>query len=444
MYTYISNNNKLGSSEQTYLIKSNKASGLLLYTVIFLIITCKCATNTYLLFFSWSAGIMSLIYNLITIGLVFTLPVWFYKTCCIQSMKKLLMPLYFLLAIIIIKHILLIAEYGGIGFLSPSFRLPVIQFQEGFYFINLTRWLSIGSLIMWIVYEIDSKKKLNHCLKLAMIALLIPIILMLLLRPELIGVRKVSIGDINFGGGFWNIGVRAFLAFGWLWLLMYFDKSQANRRFFLFGTIIVVLSGLFGISRSILVAVFLGILFFILFNIKSTRPIKLLIIAAMCVSVTYIILGNGIIDNFSNRFSSFNAISTFEEEIRFITWKNYLNNINNYWLLGAPMGSYFIYAIPPKFCSPHSSPLFWFVQYGIFALISYIALLLNIVSKSKALVDRDTANNILIYIITYVCLTFINEVGYYTIESYIGIAFILSLINICMNNQSQLLSSDSS
>ncbi|WP_165835539.1 O-antigen ligase family protein [Ruminiclostridium sufflavum] len=378
---------------------------------------------------------MSIIYNITTLGLAFTLPIWFYKTSCAKKARVLLIPLYLLLLVIILKHVLLAAEYGGPGFLSPSFFLPYPGFPEGFYFINLSRWLSIGSLMMWIVYEVDSKNKLNQCLKVSSIAILLPIILMIVRRPDLIGFRQVSIDDVNFGGGFWNLGVRAFLAFGWLWLLMYFDKSQPNRILFLASAVTVILSGLFGISRSALIAISIGLLFYVLFNTKSARPLKIIAAVVICLSLMYLLSGASIIDNFIARFGSLNDIMTIEEEPRYVIWKNYLYNINEYALIGAPIGSYLKYAIPPKYCSPHSSPLFWFVQYGMFGLISYLSLFWNTVSKALSIKEKDTSRNIIIWLVTYMCLTFINEVGYYTIESYIGLALILALVKICLTVQ---------
>ncbi len=416
--------------------KSQKTTKTLLCTVVFLLITCRTATETYWLFFSWSAGLLSLISNAISLGLLFTLPFWFYKTCSIKKLRELLMPLYLLLLIIVLKHIVLIAEYGGLGFLSPSFYSSYPNFPEGFYIMGLQRWLTIGSLIMWIVYEIDSKAILNKCLKVSAIAFLIPIILMIVCRPDLIGLRLVLVDNVFFGGGFWNIGVRGFLAFGWLWILMYFDKSQSNRKLFLAAAIISVVSGCFGVSRAIIVSVSMAILFYILFNIKSTRPIKVILTVAICVFAVYLFFGNTFIDAFIDRFKNLNDVSSLEEESRFLIWKSYLSNISDYLFFGAPIGSYFRYAIPPKFCSPHSSPMLWLVQYGVFALIAYLSLLWKIVRNSK-LLNKDISHNILLWLITYISITFINESGYFTTETYIGLALVFSTINIYLSEQKE-------
>jgi hypothetical protein len=265
---------------------------------------------------------------------------------------------------------------------------------------------------------------------------LIPIVFAIILHPEYIGLRESRISGITFSGSVWNIGVMVFGSFLWLIFSQYNEFTRVNKLISIISVMLFVSSGLFGLSRTLIVMMIASIGYYIIRRSKNKNWVFIVFSVAVTFGL-FITIESSLWDEILYRFGDSTAGVS---NVRLLLWPGYLTNLNEFWIIGAPIGSIYRYywniTYGARNFLPHSSIINFFVRFGIIAVIGYLSILIQyffgLSNSSSALKNK----RIILQsgCIAYVSLAFINQTGYQESIFWITFGLVFALIKI-ENNQ---------
>lgn len=341
-------------------------------------------------------------------------------------------PAIWLAGIIALKLISLVLITGSTDILKQeyySIYASGTNDESGFYFGEISAWTRNLGVLLFLFYYVNSSQRLISCIIAAMVAFFIPGFLVAFARPELLGERESILDGLNFAGSVWNLGVRAFSSLAWLFIALYPRLSVTKK---LIGSIVLfafIFLGIASLSRTFIVLIVLGGVSYLYFARKSYLWIFSFSILMLVGVILAMVWGDSLIfDAFSGRFSE-----AQNGNIRLLIWASYLSNISDYFLFGAPEGSYYLYFSDSSF-APHSVLLNWLVQYGIFALGSFLIMLSAIWRKFHKASDEHLSLCLKIWVLTYAGLSFINQTGFSGNEFYVAFGILFATIKVFNNH----------
>lgn len=385
---------------------------------------------------------ISLLGDLVHGTLVLSLPMWLYAVAISRKQRKeFIFPIMALLITVLMNSVLVIIGEGSVTAFGTNYPMMVAgEIRYGVYLQELLNWLRNFSVLFLLLWTTNSFQALHRALLICAIAFTLPMMLLVVMRPDLIGMRRTFIDGIVFGGSIWNIGVRAFISCGWLWVCQLQTQSMTLRAKLVYiGAILLTLvTGLAGVSRAFLVGLIMSVLVFLLHIRKNGRLVTGFIVATSIFILVLVILGDYVIQHYLDRFTAINPLEG--GNTRTLIWKSYLSNFKEYWHFGVLRGGIHQYGPPPMFYSPHSAPLSWLVRYGLFAMGAYIGLLLILWQLIRKI--RLGGNNqgvfLSAWVVAYVSVSFMNETGFETVETFIGMALTMALVNLLLQQPNLL------
>lgn len=249
-------------------------------------------------------------------------------------------------------------------------------------------------------------------------------IIPLLFFPEMIGSRISHINGFTFNGSFWNASVIAYISIGWLLVyLASIESSRLKRNILLLLFIIFVLGSLAGLSRASLLSFLISLFVYL---IASNQFRKYIRVTVFLVIIFFVII-NFFPEAFGNFSQRLDGGIDIEEEGRIKIWKDYIEDIPSYFLIGELEGDYKRYSVTGH--GPHSVFLNWFTQYGILGFIGFIVLLIGVlisIFKVNKNMPRKAAP-LYAWLVAYLSVATINETGFMQLGIFGGIGLILAI-----------------
>lgn len=335
----------------------------------------------------------------------------------IGTQKKKIHKPFFIYWIVIIIAILLKLFILFVQF--PGSFMP-----NGYNFVYLINFISAIAILFVIINGVQNIELLKKCVFALAIGLFSSAMIPLILFPEMIGKREIIVNNITFSGGFWNVGVVGFISIGWILVAMSInEKNKAKKNILLFMTIIICLVGLAGLSRAILLAITLSLVVYLLVS-RKVKQLVIVITIAIASVIAIMYLFNDISTNLMLRLEGGINI---EEEARTQIWISYLTNIPDYFWFGEITGDFTKYT--NWIFGPHSTPLNWFVQFGILGITGFIMLLLGTFKSIKYIVkvnSKSLSAPLYAWLFAYISVSFMNETGFNQYAIFCGFGFIYS------------------
>lgn len=319
---------------------------------------------------------------------------------------------------LLLKYFLLFVQF-------PASFLPG---HENFYPM-LTNLINV-----FVVFILVENIKTMRDLKLSIWALgigaflsaLIPI----LLFPEYIGLRSSEINGFKISGGFWNQSVISYMSVGWLLLFIsIYEKNKLYKVIAFFIFVILIISGMFGLSRALLLSVILSTFVYLIVSNNLRKYIKSIVVITIIAGIG-LFLFNDVIDSFTDRVDGGVQI---EEEARVDIWKDYIKNIPDYFLFGEIEGNYKKYSTSVKKFGPHSVILNWLVQFGTLGLFGFLFLMYGILKSVKNIYyfqSKEFGSVVIAWFVAYMSIAVINETGFDQLSVFAAIGIILAWGNI--------------
>lgn len=308
-----------------------------------------------------------------------------------------------------------------------------IQFPSSFLpgevnSINLLTHISNLSLVIIIINNIYKVRYIKSAIWAFGIGASFSALIPFVFFPEMIGRRISLIDNFIFVGAFWNSAVISYMSVGWLLIaLVTLEKSKLKRGMLIGIFTLLVLGSFAGLSRAALLSIVISVMVYLLLAknlISYFKTFFLILLFLFIISIYF----QDAIDNFEQRLDG--GIN-LEEESRVIIWKDYLQNISDYFFLGEIEGNYRKYSTTGH--SPHSVLLNWFTQFGIFALIGYLALLYGLFKSIKVIREKHSKHiGAILYawLFAYLSIALVNETGFDQLSVYGGIGILFSWANI--------------
>lgn len=351
------------------------------------------------------------LYLLLIIMLMFSVINTLYKT----RKVKFESPYWVLLAFaLLLKFLLLFLQF-------PSTFMP-----GGNNFSMVITFSVDIILIVVLIANINSLYYLKLSIWFFGIGASLSALIPFLFFPEYIGNRVSEINDIDFRGAFWNSSVISYMSVGWLLMsLSIMEKSRLKKTIAFLIFVILVAGGLAGLSRAILLSVVVSTVVYLVFSNNLRRYLKSIIVIFLIALIGFSMFQETV-ENFQDRLEG--GID-LKEESRVDIWQDYLESIPDYFLFGELEGDYKKYSSSVKRFGPHSTPLNWFVQFGIFALIGFIILMLGIYKSAKLIRKKQSkqiAATIYAWLAAYLSIAVINETGFSELSVFGGIGLILA------------------
>lgn len=328
---------------------------------------------------------------------------------------KLSSKYWVILAIaLVIKYIFLFIQF-------PSTFLPG---RPNFY-PALTMFMTI--LLIFIVTEnIKSIQSLRLGMWALGIGVFISTLIPIVLFPEFIGTRISDINGFKISGGFWNQSVISFISAGFiLFFLFVYEKNRLLKTSAFLMFITLILGGVFGLSRALLLSVTASIFIYLIISNNIRKYLKgILIVSVLIIISSYMF--SDVIEQITTRIDGGINI---EEEARVDIWSDYIKNVPDYFFFGEIEGDYKKYSSSAKKFGPHSVLLNWFVQYGILALIGFIYLMFGIYKSAKKIYryqGKEFGAVAFAWLVAYLSVAIINETGFDQLTIFAGIGIMLS------------------
>lgn len=323
-----------------------------------------------------------------------------------------------LIPICVVANIaMVIVQTGDASILSRGYRMMLAvetNDEFGYYFSQINTWFGNMASVMLLTFYARHRETIVKSVVACMSITVIPIVLIMMIHPEYLGVRQSTFeeSEVVFGGGLWNIGVMGFGSLAWLGILLFKDMKKPQKWIAVGSVVLFLFVGIAGVSRTlILMAVFSAVFYFLL----SRKDVGWLLKGfALVIAVgAFCILEKDLITSVLSRFTESDA---FSENIRFDLWEEYLGHYKEYWLFGAPLGSaynyYYEVNIVGHYYMPHSAPINFFVRFGFVAAAAYLLLLRNAFLIKTPFIRYEERICLLACGIAYITLAFINQTGY--------------------------------
>lgn len=303
-------------------------------------------------------------------------------------------------------------------------QYPTSILPGGDYFIYSIDFISLILILFILINRLTSIKLIKQSIWAFGLGLLLSALIPLLFYPEYIGFRVNKIGSYEFTGAFWNSGVIAFLSIGWLLIaLSTLEKQKVKKALPIFMFLTLAFSGIAGLSRALLVSIVSSIIVYLIIARKLKQYISFITVGIIAIIVFWFSFED-VVNNLMVRFEGGVNI---EEEARTNIWLAYIKNIPNFFFLGEIDGDYRKYT--NGVFGPHSTPLNWLVQFGIFGLTGFVLLLIGIVKSAfyiGKVHTRVVSAPIFAWLIAYISTSFINETGFNNPTIFAGIGIILA------------------
>lgn len=307
--------------------------------------------------------------------------------------------------------------YWGILVATVIFKFIIlfIQFPNMFlpgevYFSSLITFAGNFLLMIILIKNIHSLYYIRAVIWALGIGCSLSSIIPLLFYPELIGTRISIVNGYNFSGAFWNSSVISYISVAWLLIAISSGESSRIKKNMLFGIFILIVIGcLAGLSRSALISIFLSVIVYLIASNKFAKFLKVVVMLCF-LSIGLFYIYPEIIENFQERLDTGVSI---EDESRTIIWKDYIEDIPNYFLLGDIEGNYKKYSVTGQ--PPHSVFLNWLSQFGIFALLGFLVLLVGILKSINTIresMSKQIAAGLYAWFVAYLSVAMINETGF--------------------------------
>ncbi|WP_345242028.1 O-antigen ligase family protein [Pontibacillus salipaludis] len=287
----------------------------------------------------------------------------------------------------------------------------------------LPRNLIAGILTMGIfVLGIKNKKSLILMLWAFIIGAFLSALIPLILSPEMIGYRSGRVDGVEYRGGFWNFPLISFISTGWLIIALIHLKRNKKTTFInsLF-LITITIAAFSGLSRSLLLAVSVSVLFYLVL-VRKFRVLAIVTVLGGLL-LTYIpILFPFLIEQYQTRVE-LEALS-FQDEPRIFIWQSYLNNIPQFFLFGA-LGDYRQFDNLGR--GPHSVLLNWLVQYGIIGFLGFTYFVIGIMGSIRKvrLNFKSQSAALAAWLVAYLSLALINQTGFFEASIYTAFGLII-------------------
>lgn len=331
-------------------------------------------------------------------------------------------------------------QYWLLLVIAVAFKFVVLFTQSPFSFMpggsNFSYFLThISNLVLMIV--VIKNVHNDVCLKNVIwsfgIGAAFSAIIPLLFFPEMIGSRISSINNFMFSGAFWNSAVISLMSVGWLLIALFVSEKSKLKKVFSLGIfLLLAFASLSGLSRATLLSIIISVLIYLLFSKNFVRYIKTIGIITLLIIIS-IIYFQDVISNFEKRLDGGINIS---EESRVEIWKDYIEDVPDYFLLGEVSGDYKKYSITRH--GPHSVVLNWITQFGLLGLLGFIMLLLGILKSIKLIkikLSTDVAATLYAWLAAYLSIAMVNETGFKELSLYGGMGIILAWGKIVKRNE---------
>ena len=338
-----------------------------------------------------------------------------------------------LIIIILLKYIIIFSQIlysflinkltSDVQTLSLAANYPINSHVN-----NLIKFIINFTMIAILTTRIDNFCKLNLSISAFGLGCAIAPIIGLIFFPNLIGRRISYVNGIFFAGSFWNASVIAFVSSGWLLISTLKNIEKPFGKFInLFLAVIMFVGGIAGLSRAIVVSGFISMLIYVI----CLKDIKKLfkIIAILIILVLIIQSQFGIIfENFKLRLQKKGDI---RNEGRIKIWKDYLEDIKTFFILGEPVEGYKVFSKTGK--GPHSILLNWWSQFGVFAVLAFIWFMCGVWKSASYIYKNMTIQQgaaIFAWLFGYLSLAMINETGYRELPFYAAMGIIFAWGNL--------------
>jgi len=328
-----------------------------------------------------------------------------------------------LIIIILVKYLILFLQ---VTYTIITHKLTIdnliADYPIYWHVVNMIRIIVNFTIIFILISRIDNFSKLNSSIGAFGLGCLIAPVLGFIFFPNLIGKRISDVNGVYFAGSFWNASVIAFVSSAWLLIgNICNNQNKLKKYIYLLMAMTMFVGGIAGLSRAIVVSGVVSLLVYII----CLRDIKkiLKIIALLLIFILVVQLQFGIIfENFKARLKS---ISGIRNEGRIKIWKDYLEDINDFFILGEPLEGYRIFSKIGQV--PHSVLLSWWSQFGVFAAIAFIWLIWGIWKSASDIYNLSIEQGAAVFawLFAYLSLAMINETGYKELPFYaaMGILF---------------------
>jgi hypothetical protein len=341
----------------------------------------------------------------------------------------------FIVIAVLVNIIYVVISSGNTSIISRSF-INTFAFGtndvNGYYFAQINTWFGNVGLLLAAYIFIKDKKTLNNCIMALMWVFLIPTIITLIFHPEFIGQRESSISGLIFGGGLWNIGVIGFGSFSWLIFAQLNEFKRINKIILIISVVLFISSGLFGLSRTLIVMMVVSIGYYLIKRKKNKNWLFVVVSIAVIFGL-FCLVESSVWDEILGRLTD---ATSGTSNVRLLLWTGYLGNIKEYWLLGAPIGSVYRYYKGVTYAThnylPHSAIINFLCRFGIIAVMGYISILFQYFFGVNNSTSASRRKRIILQsgCIAYMALAFINQTGYEESIFWITFGLIFALIKI--------------
>lgn len=399
----------------------------------------KTTVDYYYWLFPSVESISSILYQIITLFCFSLFPLMLIQFFLRQKNYnwKLMRPIILIPLAVIVNIIMVMFQQGSIEVISRNFVIvnaASTNDYTGYYFAAINTWFGNIGLLLFLMYFVNNKRLLKKCIIASLVMFVLPIIFVLLMHPEYIGLRESQVSDMVFGGGIWNIGVCGFGSLAWLAISQLYDVNKKQKYIILFSILLFSFAGISGLSRTFVLMIFFSLTYFIIFTRKNKTWMKTLFITIAFISV-FLMFEGSIASQVVGRFNDSATGGT--SNVRFALWGNYIKYIDEYFWLGAPVGSVYNYYhdtnLLGKHFLPHSSILNFWIRFGAFAVLGYLIMIKNAATKLKKrndVIKKYKRVCLQAWVVSYISLSFINQTGFAEIAFYLGFGLIFALINI--------------
>lgn len=253
--------------------------------------------------------------------------------------------------------------------------------------------------------------------------------------PEMIGQRTSLINDYVFTGAFWNAGVISYISVGWLLIALSTNEKSKTKKIVLISIFVLIASaGLSGLSRGTLMSLIISVIVYLVMSNNFIKYIKVIVFTSILLVVSFFVFQDTV-ENFAERIDNQNI----KDESRIVIWKDYIEDISDYFILGEIEGNHTKYSITGH--APHSVLLNWFTQFGVFALIGFCMLLLGVlksINDIRLFQSKQAAAALYAWLAAYLSIGLINETGFKQLAVFGGIGIILAWGNIVNMQKSNI------
>lgn len=313
-------------------------------------------------------------------------------------------------------------------FLILFIQKPALFFPSSSWFLE---WIQILSNLLIMIILIINLRRINDIKSVIWslaLGLSVSVLIPFLLFPEMIGTRSVMVNGYSFTGAFWNPSVIAYISVGWLLIaISNLEESRSKRLILVALFFIIILGCLSGLSRASLVSIILSISIYMVITNKITKYFKILLVLIASIFILMYFFPEPV-ERFTDRLNNGYDIT---DESRIFIWKDYLEDIPDYFLLGELEQNYKRYSVTDH--GPHSVFLNWLTQYGILGLIGFVILLYGIlisVIRIRLRISKHMVAGLIAWLAAYISVATINETGFMHLPLFCAFGIILAIGNI--------------